>query len=109
MLGKLFDVQERDGTLTGRCRGSGSESYTVTAKLGSQEAQLSHVGVECSCPSGVRDAVCKHGLALLLWRLQPEAQAGKWHRMERRLQVATGVLDALVRVGSFCSGSQTPG
>jgi hypothetical protein len=73
---KLFDVVEsEDGNLLGRCKGSGAEVYEVSAEFQSHERPNDWVDLKCTCPSRQKENICKHGLALLLWRL--ERRAGK--------------------------------
>eukprot|EP00884_Botryococcus_braunii_P000330 jgi/Botrbrau1/10298/Bobra.0120s0016.1 len=69
--GNLHDVRcTSDGTsLTATCKGSGAD-YAVSVRLGTESPETS-----CSCPSAEKDRVCKHVLALLMWRASNFASA----------------------------------
>lgn len=72
--GKLFGVQQEEGAaalqLQAKCSGSGSEVYAVTAAFASRQADNDWAELGCTCPARGREEVCKHGVALLLWRIQ---------------------------------------
>lgn len=70
--GKLFAVQEDAAQhgLTASCSGSGDQVYSISIQLRSLQAIDDWAEVKCSCPAASKETLCKHGLALLLWRLE---------------------------------------
>jgi hypothetical protein len=61
------------GTLSATCRSSESTSYQITCALkrtGTADDTWDWAEVSCSCPAGQKQPVCKHALALLLYRVQ---------------------------------------
>jgi uncharacterized Zn finger protein len=74
LLGASGSLEQRQ--LRARCRGSSpGEVYSVEVELVAHEngRDLDWAEAKCSCPHAQKAAVCKHVLAVLLARLDPEA------------------------------------